>query len=78
MRGCENMQALMARVNEEALLPSDHPLLGLLELARLKLEDLVNPTRTQELKNKLEGAGNHLTRQILPYWSQNKAPSYAV
>jgi hypothetical protein len=20
----------------------------------------------------LEGAGNHLTRQILPYWSQNK------
>jgi predicted ATP-dependent endonuclease of OLD family len=72
MRGCENMQELQGRVTSKTLLPSDHPLLGLIELARLKLEELVNPTRTQELKNKLEGAGNHLTKQILPYWSQNK------
>jgi predicted ATP-dependent endonuclease of OLD family len=72
MRGCENMQALQTRVTNKQLLPSDHPLLGLIELARLKLPDLVNPTRTQELKNKLQGAGNHLSKQILPYWSQNK------
>ena len=72
MRGCENMQALQERIAQKKLLPSDHPMLGLIELARLKIEELVSPARTQELKNKLEGAGNHLTRQILPYWSQNK------
>jgi hypothetical protein len=72
MRGCENVQTLQARVNGNQLLPSDHPLLGLIELARLKISELAAPSRTQELKNKLEGAGNHLTRQILPYWSQNK------
>ena len=27
---------------------------------------------TRELKNKLEGAGNHLTKSIVRYWSQNK------
>jgi hypothetical protein len=72
MRGCENMQALQTRVASNQLLPSDHPILGLIELARLKPPELMNPSRTQELKNKLEGAGNHLTKQILPYWSQNK------
>jgi predicted ATPase len=72
MRGCENIQALQARVANKQLHPSDHPILGLVELARLTLPDLVNPSRTQDLKNKLEGAGNHLTKQILPYWSQNK------
>lgn len=72
MRGCENMQALQERLTSKKLLTSDHPMLGLIEIARLKLEELISPTRTQELKNKLEGAGNHLTKQILPYWSQNK------
>ena len=72
MRGCENMQALQGRVTSKTLLPSDHPMLGLIELARLKLDELISPTRTQELKNKLQGAGNHLTKQILPYWSQNR------
>jgi hypothetical protein len=72
MRGCENIEALQKRVAEKKLLPSDQPLLGLIELARLDLDQVVNPQRTQELKNKLEGTGNHLTRQILPYWSQNK------
>jgi predicted ATPase len=51
---------------------SDHPLLGLISIARLKLEDLLNVKRTLELTNTLEGAGNHLSRQILKYWSQNK------
>jgi len=72
MRGCENMQALQIRVQNKQLFPSDQPLRGLIELARLNLAQLVSPTRTQELKNKLEGAGNYLTKQILPYWSQNK------
>jgi predicted ATP-dependent endonuclease of OLD family len=72
MRGCENIEALQKRIAGNALNPSDHPLLGLIELAGLKLEELLNPARTQELKNKLQGAGNHLTGKILKYWSQNR------
>jgi predicted ATP-dependent endonuclease of OLD family len=72
MRGCDNIEALQQRVSSNALLPSDQPLLGLIELARLNLEELLNPQRTQELKNRLEAAGNHLTGRILKYWSQNK------
>jgi len=72
MRGHDNVQALKKRKAEGKLVPSDHPLLGLIELARLDLDGLLNATRTQELKNKLQGASNHLSSQILKYWSQNK------
>lgn len=72
MRGCENIEALQQRIDKSQLLTSDHPIIGLIELAGLKLPELVNPNRTQELKNKLQGAGNHLTNKILKYWSQNK------
>lgn len=72
MRGCENIEALQQRIDKNQLLPSDHPIIGLIELAGLKLPELVNPNRTQELKNRLQGASNHLTNKILKYWSQNK------
>ena len=72
MTGHENIEALIAREGSSQLKPSDHPLLGLVRLARLKLPELINPASTIELKNKLEGASNHLTRQVLNYWSQNK------
>jgi len=72
MRGHENVQALMQRQKENKLEGPDYPLLGLISLARLKLEDLLNTQRTVELNNLLEGAGNHLSKQILKYWSQNK------
>ena len=72
MRGCENIEILQQRIASGTLLPSDHPIIGLIELAGLKLEELLNPNRTQELKNKLQGAGNYLTKKILKYWSQNK------
>jgi len=72
MRGHDNVQALKQRKQSNALEPSDHPLLGLIELARLDLDKLLATTRTQELKNKLQGASNHLSSQILKYWSQNK------
>lgn len=72
MTGHENIEALIAREANNTLKPSDHPLLGLVRLARLKLSELVNPESTIELKNKLEGASNHLTRQVLKYWSQNR------
>lgn len=72
MRGYENIEALSKRKAQDKLLPSDHPMLGLIELARLDLSQLLNPQRTQELVNKIEGAGNHLSKKILKYWSQNR------
>jgi hypothetical protein len=50
----------------------DHPLLGLIDLARLDLDKLLASNRTQDLKNKLQGASNYLSGKILKYWSQNK------
>ena len=72
MKGIENIEGLQQRVANKTLKKSDYPLLGLIRRARLKLEDLVNPERTQELKNKLQGASNYINRQVLDYWSQNK------
>ncbi len=72
MEGHENVNALIARNDANDLKRSDYPLLGLVNIARLKLTDLLNTQRTLELTNTLEGAGNHLTRQILQYWSQNR------
>lgn len=72
MRGFENIEALQQRVANGNLLPSDHPMLGLIAFARLDLNQLLNAHRTQELVNKLEGAGNLLSRKMLQYWSQNK------
>jgi predicted ATPase len=72
MEGRDNIEALKARQEQGQLKPSDYPLLGLIDLARLNLEQLLNTTRTQGLKNKLQGASNHLSGKILRYWSQNK------
>ena len=72
MRGRENIEALKRRVAEKKLKSSDYPMLGLIEMASLDLNDLLNPARTQTLKNELQGAGNHLGKLILKYWSQNK------
>lgn len=72
MRGHDNVEALKKRKAQNKLEAPDHPLLGLIELARLDLDKLLAAQRTQELKNKLQGASNYLSSQILKYWSQNK------
>lgn len=72
MKGHENIQALKSRVANKTLKESDYPLLGLIELARLNLDQLLNPNRTEGLINLLEGASNHLSSKVLKYWSQNK------
>lgn len=72
MLGHVNIEQLKKRKEENKLLDSDRPMLGLIEMARLRLEELSAPDRTEELTNKLEGASNHLTRKTLKYWSQNK------
>ncbi len=72
MKGQENIEVLKTRVSQNKLLETDYPLLGLIELARLNLDHLLNPARTEWLVNKLEGASNHLSGKVLKYWSQNK------
>ncbi len=72
LKGRDNIEALIKRQTENKLEEADHPLLGLIALANLNLADLVEPNRTQDLKNRLEGAGNKLTREVMKYWSQNK------
>jgi len=72
MRGCENIETLIERRTNNQLIPSDYPLLGLINRARLDLEELSEITNTRDLKNKLEGASNHLTKKVINYWSQNK------
>lgn len=72
MKGRANLNALIAREDAKTLESSDHPLLGLINLARLDHRQLVTTKNTAELKNKLEGAGNYLTKRIVKYWSQNQ------
>lgn len=72
MKGRANLDALIAREDAKTLEDSDYPLIGLINLARLDHRQLVAAKNTTELKNKLEGAGNHLTGRIVKYWSQNQ------
>lgn len=72
MEGQANLNALIAREDGDKLQDSDYPLIGLINLARLDHRKLVATNNTVELKNKLQGAGNHLTQRIVKYWSQNK------
>ena len=72
MKGQDNVDALKQRVTDGTLEESDYPLLGLLELARLDLDELTDPGRTEALLAKLEAAENQLTAKVLTYWSQNR------
>lgn len=75
MEGHVNIEKLKERQsgqNGQRLKAPDLPMLGLIELARLDLDQLLNPQRTEELVAKLEGASNHLSKQILKFWSQNQ------
>ena len=72
MEGHVNIEKLKERQTNKTLKDSDRPMLGLIELARLNLDQLLGAQRTEELNNSLEGASNHLSRQLLKYWSQNK------
>ena len=70
--GQENLDALMQRKSNGKLHDSDQPLLGLISLAGLNLEQLVKPRRTEALIARLETAESRLTGKVLSYWSQNR------
>lgn len=72
MKGQDNLDALMARVERNELEEPDHPLLGLIALAGLNLQQILAPERTEGLLAKLEAAENQLTQKVLKYWSQNR------
>ena len=72
MEGQVNVQQLKERQQKNKLTESDRPMLGLIDLARLNVDQLLAARDTQALMNKIEGASNHLSKQILKYWSQNK------
>ncbi len=72
MEGQVNIEALIERKKNNRLVDSDHPLLGLIDLARMDLEEICNPKRALQRDNRLEGASNHLTRTVMKYWSQNR------
>ena len=72
VKGHENIESLIKRVENNTLNESDHPLLGLIHLAGLKLDQIINTPQTESLIARLEAAGNSLTENVLPYWSQNK------
>ena len=71
MKGQDNLAALRQRVEGNTLENSDYPLLGLIDLAGLDLNELVDPERTETLLANLEAAENQLTQTVLTYWSQN-------
>ena len=72
MLGQVNLEELIQRRDSDALEDSDRPLMGLLEIASLDIDDLINPGRTERLFAKLESAANGLTSRALKYWSQNR------
>lgn len=72
LKGQGNLDAFKSRVESKDLEDSDYPLLGLIQLAGLHLDQLASPGRTEFLMAKLETAGNSLTQKILKYWSQNQ------
>ena len=47
LTGQDNIEALQERVRDGQLKDSDRPLLGLIELARLNLDTLTDPRRTE-------------------------------
>ena len=71
MKGQDNLESLLERRRNSALEDSDHPLLGLIGLAGLSLDTIVNADNTETLIARLEAAGSRLTRSVLTYWSQN-------
>ena len=72
MKGHDNLDALKQRLDSNALAPQDHPLVGLIDLAGLDLNQLTAPGKTQALIARLEAAENRLTQKVLTYWSQNR------
>ena len=72
MKGQDNLNALKSRRAQESLEEADEPLLGLIDLAGLDLDQLTDPGKTEALIASLEAAESQLSVKVLRYWSQNR------
>ena len=72
IKGQVNLDSLKKRVAQGTLEESDYPLMGLMELAGLDLNQDTQVGRTEALFSKLEEAANTLSRRVLGHWSQNQ------
>ena len=72
MKGQDNLDSLRNRLATNTLEGPDFPLLGLIEMARLDLDQLDSPGRTEALFSNIESAANSLSQRVLRHWSQNK------
>ena len=72
IKGQDSLNALVYRHDNNELEKSDEPLLGLIELAGLDLNQLTSSDKTEALIARLEAAENQLTDKALRYWSQNQ------
>ena len=72
MKGQDNIDSLKNRMANNTLEESDHPLLGLIHLAGLDINQITSIKRTEDLMANLDAAGNSLTQKVLTYWSQNQ------
>lgn len=71
LEGKINLPALQQRISNEQLTEADETVLGLFDLAGIKLEELVSEAGYEHSKAKLEAIGLEITRQVFEYWKQN-------
>lgn len=72
MKGMENLNSLQSRIEQDDLFESDYPLLGMLELAGLRIDQLLDADKTSSLITKLEAAAKKVTTKFADHWSQNE------
>lgn len=67
-----NLQALDTRKGKGQLTDGDKCVLGLLELARVEVSGLLNPSGYEKSKARLEGISNKITDKVFEFWKQNQ------
>src|SRR5262249_43982124 len=72
MEGQVNIEALKERLGNKQLLDSDRAMVARVELNRINMDQLAVLENTQNHDSRIEDPGNHLSRRILDYWSQNR------
>jgi len=71
LEGKINLPALQQRQSQNRLTESDETVMGLFDLADIKLEELMSESGYEHSKAKLEAIGLSITDQVFEYWKQN-------
>ncbi len=78
MSGIVNIPELKKRVDENAVLNSDKPMIGLIELSGIDLNSIDQIAVTRELLSMLESGSAEIQKTIMNYWSQSKNMSLQI